>query len=54
MAPVYAGLLIVVGTVFGRHAYFRRFAVKMAGRFGIPPELVDQNYKRFESGSRFF
>jgi len=44
MTPLYASLLVVVGTIFGRHAYFRHFSVKMFSRFGIPPELVDKNF----------
>mmetsp|Transcript_23963 Transcript_23963/g.36936 ORF Transcript_23963/g.36936 Transcript_23963/m.36936 type:complete len:192 (+) Transcript_23963:27-602(+) len=44
MTPIYATLLVVVGTVFGRHAYFRHFSVKMFSRFGIPPEMMDKNF----------
>lgn len=44
MTPVYATLLVCVGTLFGRHAYFRFFAVKMFSRFGIPPEMMDETY----------
>jgi hypothetical protein len=44
MTPIYASLLVVVGTIFGRHAYFRHFAVKMFSRFGIPPELLDSSF----------
>eukprot|EP01116_Phalansterium_solitarium_P005014 TRINITY_DN16276_c0_g1_i1.p1 TRINITY_DN16276_c0_g1~~TRINITY_DN16276_c0_g1_i1.p1 ORF type:complete len:185 (-),score=0.56 TRINITY_DN16276_c0_g1_i1:161-715(-) len=33
MTPVYSCMLVAVGTLFGRHAYFRRFAVKMWSRF---------------------
>lgn len=44
MTPLYSALLVVVGTIFGRHAYFRHFAVKMFSRFGIPPELMDKNF----------
>lgn len=44
MTPIYASLLVVVGTVFGRHAYFRHFSVKIFSRFGIPPELMDKSY----------
>mmetsp|Transcript_15459 Transcript_15459/g.29169 ORF Transcript_15459/g.29169 Transcript_15459/m.29169 type:complete len:212 (-) Transcript_15459:179-814(-) len=44
MTPLYSAMLVVVGTVFGRHAYFRHFAVKMFSRFGIPPELMDKNF----------
>jgi hypothetical protein len=44
MTPIYATLLVVVGTVFGRHHYFRHFSVKMWSRFGIPPEMLDETY----------
>ena len=44
MTPVYATLLVCVGTIFGRHSYFRFFAVKMFSRFGIPPEMMDETY----------
>ena len=44
MTPLYAGMLVLVGTTFGRHAYFRHFAVKMFSRFGIPPELIDASF----------
>mmetsp|Transcript_18684 Transcript_18684/g.38997 ORF Transcript_18684/g.38997 Transcript_18684/m.38997 type:complete len:252 (-) Transcript_18684:162-917(-) len=44
MTPMYATLLVVVGTIFGRHFYFRHFSVKMFSRFGIPPELMDKNF----------
>mmetsp|Transcript_23046 Transcript_23046/g.41590 ORF Transcript_23046/g.41590 Transcript_23046/m.41590 type:complete len:243 (-) Transcript_23046:215-943(-) len=44
MTPIYATLLVMVGTVFGRHAYFRHFSVKMFSRFGIPPELMDKTF----------
>jgi len=44
MTPMYATLLVIVGTVFGRHAYFRHFSVKMFSRFGVPPELMDRNF----------
>lgn len=46
MTPLYATLLVVVGTVFGRHAYFKHFSVRMFGRLGIPPELMDRNFER--------
>jgi hypothetical protein len=46
MTPIYATLLVCVGTVFGRHAYFRHFSVKMWSRFGIPPELMDKNFHK--------
>eukprot|EP00527_Entomoneis_sp_CCMP2396_P003093 CAMPEP_0198138752 /NCGR_PEP_ID=MMETSP1443-20131203/2152_1 /TAXON_ID=186043 /ORGANISM="Entomoneis sp., Strain CCMP2396" /LENGTH=205 /DNA_ID=CAMNT_0043800669 /DNA_START=42 /DNA_END=656 /DNA_ORIENTATION=- len=45
MSPIYASLLVAVGTIFGRHAYFRHFAVKIFSRFGIPAELMDKNWK---------
>lgn len=44
MTPIYTVLLVAVGTAFGRHAYFRHFAVKMISRFGIPPEMLDQGF----------
>lgn len=44
MTPIYPLVLVSVGTVFGRHAYFRHFGVKMFTRFGIPPELMDKNF----------
>lgn len=44
MTPLYSAMLVCVGTVFGRHHYFRHFAVKMASRFGIPPELMDKSF----------
>lgn len=44
MTPLYAGMLVLVGTIFGRHHYFRHFAVKMFSRFGIPPELMDKTF----------
>ena len=44
MTPLYACMLVLVGTTFGRHAYFRHFAVKMFSRFGIPPELMDASF----------
>lgn len=44
MTPIYATLLVLVGTVFGRHHYFRHFSVKMWSRFGIPPEMLDQSF----------
>lgn len=44
MTPIYATLLVVVGTVFGRHHYFRHFSVKMWSRFGIPPEMLDASF----------
>ena len=44
MTPIYATLLVMVGTLFGRHAYFRHFSVKIFSRFGIPPESLDSNF----------
>ncbi|KAL7430321.1 hypothetical protein ACHAXH_002751 [Discostella pseudostelligera] len=44
MTPIYSTLLVIIGTIFGRHAYFRHFSVKMFSRFGVPPELMDKNY----------
>jgi len=52
MTPLYAGLLVVVGTLFGRHAYFRFFAVKMFSRFGIPPELMDPTFENAKKNFR--
>ncbi|KAL7481248.1 hypothetical protein ACHAW6_006922 [Cyclotella cf. meneghiniana] len=46
MTPLYATLLVVVGTVFGRHAYFKHFSVRMFSRLGVPPELMDRNFER--------
>jgi hypothetical protein len=48
MSPIYAALLVVVGTVFGRHFYFRRFSIKIISRFGIPPEALDPHWRRNE------
>jgi hypothetical protein len=44
MTPLYALNLVLIGTLFGRHFYFRHFAVKMFSRFGIPPNLMDKNF----------
>ena len=44
MSPIYATLLVAVGTVFGRHVYFRQFSVKIFSRFGVPPELIYKDY----------
>lgn len=44
MTPLYSAMLVCVGTIFGRHHYFRHFAVKMFSRFGIPPELMDKTF----------
>jgi len=44
MSPVYATLLVFVGTLAGRHAYFRHLSVKIVSRFGIPPELLEKNF----------
>lgn len=44
MTPIYATLLVVVGTIFGRHAYFRHFSVKIFSRFGVPPEVLDPTF----------
>jgi hypothetical protein len=32
MMPIYSALLVTVGTIFGRHTFFKRFAVKMWSR----------------------
>jgi hypothetical protein len=45
MTPIYATLLVGIGTIFGRHAYFRHFSVKIFSRFGIPPALMDPTYE---------
>jgi len=45
MFPVYPILLLTFGTVAGRHAYFRHFAVKMLSRFGIPKGRLDPKYR---------
>jgi hypothetical protein len=44
ITPVYATLLVVVGTIFGRHAYFRHLSIKILSRFGIPPEALDKSF----------
>ena len=54
MTPLYATLLVGVGTVFGRHAYFKHFAVKMFSRFGIPPELMDPTFHKTAKNFRKF
>ena len=46
MMPIYSCLLVTVGTIFGRHHYFRRFAVKMWARF-LPKSVV----RRLSGGS---
>mmetsp|Transcript_30285 Transcript_30285/g.51606 ORF Transcript_30285/g.51606 Transcript_30285/m.51606 type:complete len:114 (+) Transcript_30285:828-1169(+) len=51
MTPLYATLLVYVGTVFGRHAYFRHFSVKMFARFGVEPTLMDKNF--YENARNF-
>lgn len=45
MSPIYATLLVIVGTLAGRHAYFRHFSVKIFSRFGVHPELMDKNWQ---------
>eukprot|EP00590_Aulacoseira_subarctica_P007149 CAMPEP_0172426518 /NCGR_PEP_ID=MMETSP1064-20121228/37867_1 /TAXON_ID=202472 /ORGANISM="Aulacoseira subarctica , Strain CCAP 1002/5" /LENGTH=84 /DNA_ID=CAMNT_0013170165 /DNA_START=456 /DNA_END=707 /DNA_ORIENTATION=+ len=52
MTPLYATLLVAIGTIFGRHAYFRHFAVKILSRFGIPPELMDPAYNQTKATFR--
>mmetsp|Transcript_13004 Transcript_13004/g.19813 ORF Transcript_13004/g.19813 Transcript_13004/m.19813 type:complete len:188 (+) Transcript_13004:166-729(+) len=52
MTPIYPILLVCTGTLFGRHVYFRHFAVKMFSRFGIPAELMDKNFKANAKGFR--
>ncbi|GKY95446.1 hypothetical protein MPSEU_000506200 [Mayamaea pseudoterrestris] len=44
MSPIYGVLLVCVGTLFGRHVYFRHFSVKIFSRFGVPPEMLDKNF----------
>jgi hypothetical protein len=41
MMPAYSATLVAVGTVFGRYAYFSKFAVKMWSRF-LPSRLRAQ------------
>uniref|UniRef100_A0A7S0BUS4 DUF6787 domain-containing protein n=1 Tax=Proboscia inermis TaxID=420281 RepID=A0A7S0BUS4_9STRA len=52
MTPLYASMLVVVGTIFGRHHYFRHFAVKMFSRFGIPPEMMDATFHQTKATFR--
>jgi hypothetical protein len=52
MSPIYGTLLVLVGTLFGRHAYFRHFSVKIFSRFGVPPELMDKNWHVHQSNFR--
>ena len=51
MTPVYPIILVIVGTVFGRHAHFRHFSMKIFSRFGIPPGLMDA---KFTENARHF
>lgn len=44
MFPCYPILLTIVGTLAGRHVYFKRFSVKMLSRFGIPPKQLDHTF----------
>lgn len=44
MTPIYPLVLVSVGTVFGRHAYFRHFGVKKCLLALIPAELMDKNF----------
>jgi len=46
MTPIYPFVLVTVGTIFGRHLYFRHFAVKMISRFGIPPHMLGEKIFR--------
>ena len=39
LMPIYSVLLVCVGTVFGRHAYFKKFALRMWKRF-IPSRFL--------------
>ena len=52
ISPIYAALLVAVGTIFGRHAYFRHFSVKIFSRFGIPPELMDKSFHETKKSFR--
>jgi hypothetical protein len=38
--------------VFGRHAYFRHFSVKIFSRFGIPPEALDSTFHETKASFR--
>ncbi|CAG8644411.1 21160_t:CDS:2 [Cetraspora pellucida] len=37
--PLYSIILLIVGTLFGRHAYFKKIVLRMYGRF-IPSRLI--------------
>ena len=49
LTPFYSALLVCVGTVFGRHMYYRRFAAKMWGRFGVPHHRIDPWLRQIEA-----
>ena len=44
--PLAGTLLVVFGTLVGRHAYFRHMSIKIYSYFGIPPHLVDETFYR--------
>ena len=39
LMPIYSVTLVCVGTIFGRHAYFKKFALRMWQRF-IPSRFL--------------
>lgn len=39
VSPVYAMVLLVIGTVSGRHNYFARMSMKILGRF-VPKSVI--------------
>ena len=41
MMPIYSTLLLSIGTVFGRYAYFKKFTIKMYSRF-LPQSLLNK------------
>eukprot|EP01114_Cavostelium_apophysatum_P024073 TRINITY_DN92_c0_g1_i1.p1 TRINITY_DN92_c0_g1~~TRINITY_DN92_c0_g1_i1.p1 ORF type:complete len:204 (-),score=4.06 TRINITY_DN92_c0_g1_i1:20-631(-) len=41
MMPMYSTILLLVGTVFGRHTYFKKFVIKMWARF-LPKSVLDK------------
>ncbi|KAL6071640.1 DUF6787 domain-containing protein [Balamuthia mandrillaris] len=48
--PIYSMLLVCVGTLFGRHHYFKKFAARMWSRF-LPKKLLEKISS--SSSSRF-
>ena len=44
MMPIYSALLVTVGTAFGRHQFFKRFAVKMWSRL-LPTSVKERLLK---------